>query len=77
MDHLGDAPEPRLHEYKLCCEVGDVELKSLELEQAFAGLAASIHVLDCILEGRASNAERMGREAGEQVKADGGGLIAF
>jgi hydroxymethylbilane synthase len=35
------------------------------------------HCFETTRDGFPADAERMGREAGEQVKADGGGLIAF
>ena len=36
-----------------------------------------VHCFETVREGAPADAERMGREAGEQVKAEGGSLIAF
>jgi porphobilinogen deaminase len=47
---------------------------------AFRGHALTldgVHCFETVREGAAADAERMGREAGEQVKAEGGSLIAF
>jgi hypothetical protein len=36
-----------------------------------------VHCFETTRQGAPADAERMGREAGEQVKAEGGSLIAF
>ena len=36
-----------------------------------------VHCFETTRTGAAADAERLGREAGEQVKAEGGSLIAF